>query len=114
VWKGKHMKITYVRGLGTKDKGLGENDKSQVHSPTSIVLSIGTLASTSLDKSAVKRNRMRRRCREALRTSLSTFNFQLSTDIQLLLSPRSSSLECPFGELLSDARAFLSFLTSHA
>ncbi|MCH8869754.1 MAG: ribonuclease P protein component, partial [Chloroflexi bacterium] len=52
AWRGKTMKITYMIGVprGKKDGFY-----------------VGTQASTKLHKSAVKRNRMRRRCREALR-----------------------------------------------
>jgi ribonuclease P protein component len=67
---------------------------------------VGTFASSKLEKSAVKRNRMRRRCREALRLALREM-----PDVpafQLLLSPRSSSLTCAFSDIQSDVRAFLS------
>ena len=67
---------------------------------------VGTLASTKLDKSAVKRNRMRRRCREALRLFLR--EDQNVPTMQLLLAPRSSSLSAPFPEIQQDIRAFLS------
>lgn len=66
----------------------------------------GTIASTKLDKSAVKRNRMRRRCREALRLALMRYD-ELSTT-QLLIAPRTSSLTVPFGALTEDIQAFLS------
>jgi ribonuclease P protein component len=59
-------------------------------------LYIGVQASTKLHKSAVKRNRMRRRCREALR--IAAMDFQ-GLDGELILRPRSSSLECAFEEL---------------
>ena len=68
---------------------------------------IGTLASTKLDKSAVKRNRMRRRCREALRTTLPAYETLPTT--QLLIVPRSSSLTAPFAAIQQDIQTFLSF-----
>jgi ribonuclease P protein component len=76
---------------------------------------IGTVTSAKLDKSAVKRNRMRRRCKEALRLALKekTSSFQLlasSSSYQLLIFPRSSSLSAPFAELSSDADRLLHFL----
>ena len=98
TWKGKHMKIVYVE------------QKSQIPNPKSQGLFVGTLASTHLDKSAVKRNRMRRRCREALRIMLLAYRLPLTAHVQLLISPRSSSLTCPFPELLEDIRAFLTHL----
>ncbi len=70
----------------------------------------GTLASTKLDKSAVKRNRMRRRCREALRLALGEMS-TVSQPLQLLIAPRSSSLGAPFAALQQDIH---SFLFSHA
>jgi ribonuclease P protein component len=88
-WRGKHMSITYV---------VSNNEG----------LLVGTSASKKLHKSAVKRNKMRRRCREALRvtTKESTKNL----NVQLLITPRSSSLTCDFNELRSDAEAFLNHL----
>lgn len=65
----------------------------------------GTIASTKLDKSAVRRNRMRRRCREALRLHLQ--NVQVAQSLQLLIAPRSSSLGAPFAEIQKDIRLFL-------
>jgi len=64
-------------------------------------LYIGVLTSTKLHKSAVKRNRMRRRCREAMR--LAVLSKEKMPSVQLLLLPRSSSLSAPFDELLADA-----------
>lgn len=66
---------------------------------------MGTIASTKLDKSAVKRNRMRRRCREALRTAL--LKEETFPTIQLLLAPRSASLTAPFTDIQTDIRTFL-------
>lgn len=64
-------------------------------------LYIGVLTSTKLHKSAVKRNRMRRRCREAMR--LAVLSKEQMPAVQLLLLPRSSSLSAPFDELVVDA-----------
>jgi ribonuclease P protein component len=109
VWRGKHMKITYLAATPTSEKWKMENGK----------LFVGTIASTKTEKSAVKRNRMRRRCREALRITVkevtknqkrATRNFR----VQLLISPRSSSLTCDFRELLKDMELFLTVLTQHA
>ncbi len=71
---------------------------------------VGTFASSKLHKSAVKRNRMRRRCREALRKTVRERE-KLPT-VQLLLSPRSPSLTCDFGDVVADVESFLSSLDS--
>ena len=108
TWKGKHMKIIYM-------KHEIRNSKSETNTKSEMAkLFVGTLASTHLDKSAVKRNRMRRRCREALRIVLTADRWPLIADVQLLISPRSSSLTCAFSELEVDARTFLTHLTRHA
>ena len=65
---------------------------------------LGTFASSSLDASAVKRNRMRRRCREALR--LTVENLPERASLQLLVSPRAASLDAPFELLQREAEAF--------
>jgi len=72
-------------------------------------LFVGTLASSRLHKSAVKRNRMRRRCKEALRRYVKDLG-SVPT-MQLLLMPRSSSLTCDFAEIENDVRAFLSYVS---
>lgn len=79
--------------------------------PAANALYVGTLASAKLDKSAVNRNRMRRRCREALRTTLLRWQGEVPS-AQLLLSPRSSSLSVPFGALEADVERFLTFLAT--
>lgn len=131
VWRGKHMKITYLRA----DSRFQTSDiRPQIPSPKSQVLYAGTIASTKLEKSAVKRNRMRRRCREALRiTTKETSQLPIvnssrlpvearprrdwrpapQSDCQLLIVPRLSSLTCDFEELLHDAQNFLSYLLKH-
>ena len=103
-WRGKHMMMIYLP-LDAAQKRLEEG--SYQLKAISCQLLVGAIASTALHKSAVKRNRMRRRCREALRISLKAESDQRKTDIQLLICPRSTSLACDFGELLHDARNFL-------
>jgi len=89
----------------------------------SVGLYVGLLTSAKLHKSAVKRNRMRRRCREALRITLKAISdkrqatsndntaYRLPlTACQLLLLPRSSSLSADFRELIADIDRFLSSL----
>ncbi len=97
-WKGRSMNVRWMQGH--------PNHPSAVRSQSALY--VGTIASTKLDKSAVKRNRMRRRCREAMRLTAATM--EIPVVLQLLIAPKSSSLSCPFEELAADARAFL---TSH-
>jgi len=99
VWKGKTMVIRWLPG----------NPRHPAADPSQSALYVGTLVSCKLDKSAVKRNRMRRRCREALRRELRECS-GIPT-IQLLLSPRSSSLSCDFADIQSDVRTFLSSIS---
>ncbi len=76
--------------------------------PNAAGVYLGTYASTTLDASAVRRNRMRRRCREALRLMIeSTDNLRSA---QLLATPKSASLDAPFALLQEDAAALLSLL----
>lgn len=99
VWKGKTMTIRWLPGA----------PRSPNVDTAKRVLYVGTVASTKLHKSAVKRNRMRRRCREALRTIV-----QNRTDLpttQLLMSPRIASLDSPFELIVADVQTFLSALT---
>jgi ribonuclease P protein component len=74
-------------------------------------LYLGSFAPSSLNKSAVKRNYMRRRCREALRQTVEEFAHLPS--MQILVSPRIASHSAPFDDILSDAQAFFSTLPSH-
>ncbi len=99
LWKGKHFQARVVNVFA---RGDTEN--------ISGALFVGVVTSARLHKSAVKRNRMRRRCREALRLEISETPKQVTA--QLILLPRSSSLTAPFGELLLDARHLLSSLSS--
>ncbi len=94
TWKGKMMTIRWIAGAPRGHTAQG--------------LYVGTLASAKLDKSAVRRNRMRRRCREALRIALQ--NRATISTAQLLLCPRNGSLHAPFQELEADIQAFLSTL----
>lgn len=98
LWKGKTMSIKWLRSA----------PKHPNIDPSAMAIYIGTAASIKLDKSAVKRNRMRRRCREGFRRTLKSHK-KLPT-IQLLLSPRSASLDCDFDDIISDVESFLSQL----
>ena len=98
VWKGKTMLIRWLPGT---PRTLPRDAQG---------IFVGTFASSKLHKSAVKRNRMRRRCREALRTIVRERN-KLPA-VQLLLSPRSPSLTCDFHDIAQDVHAFLSILDS--
>ena len=98
LWKGKHL---FVRWLHDAPKNLDSV-------PVASAVYVGSIASTKLDKSAVKRNRMRRRCREALRLALKQRAAASPNSVQLLLLPRSSSLSCAFDELATDIAHFLS------
>ncbi|MEN9560842.1 MAG: hypothetical protein RIQ56_115 [Candidatus Parcubacteria bacterium] len=110
LWKGRHFFVRWLPGA----------PRSPLVNPSVRAFYVGTVASTKLDKSAVKRNRMRRRCREALRISLKnlvTGHWSLVTGaeklstIQLLILPRSSSLSVPFTELTEDIQHFLMTLS---
>ena len=96
VWKGKTMIIRTMHG---SPKTL----------PDHTGVFVGTQASTKLHKSAVKRNRMRRRCREALRKQV--LQYDTLPTVQLLLSPRSSSLSCAHADIVADVQTFLSSLS---
>ncbi|MCF7844629.1 MAG: ribonuclease P protein component [Kiritimatiellales bacterium] len=96
LWKGKTLVIRWLSGA----------PKHPNIDPSACALYVGTYASTKLDKSAVKRNRMRRRCREALRREVKEHS-KLPT-IQLLMTPRSPSLSCDFADIQEDVRSFLS------
>lgn len=97
VWKGKHFNVRWLPG-----------PPRNVSPAVSPAIYVGLITSAKLHKSAVKRNRMRRRCREALRITVASINTSLKTSYQLLLLPRSSSLSADFREILADARNFLS------
>ncbi len=101
VWKGRTMHIRYLRSA-PRYPGVD---------PARPAVYVGTIASAKLDKSAVRRNRMRRRCREALRVALK--DEDALPVVQLLIAPRSSSLGAPYDDIRRDVRAFLSFLHGH-
>jgi len=71
---------------------------------------IGTAASAKLSKLAVKRNRMRRRCREAVRTTI--IEQQHLPTLQLLIIPRSASLDAPYVQLQEDVEQFIQFINN--
>lgn len=98
VWRGNTMTIRWLRGA----------PRHPNINPETVAIYAGTAASTKLHKSAVKRNRMRRRCREALRKTVRERD-SLPT-VQVLMSPRSKSLECDFGEIVSDIERFLGII----
>ena len=100
LWKGRHLMIRW----------LPSAPRHPAADPTKPAIYAGTLASRKLDKSAVKRNRMRRRCREALRIALKETEIHGSS--QLLLLPRSSSLTCAFPEIQADIAQFFRLLPS--
>ncbi len=100
-WKGTHLSVRFL---------LGHPHHPSAR-PQTQGLYVGTLASAKLHKSAVVRNRMRRRCREALRIALKDWKGDLPP-AQLLLCPRSSSLDAPFPALQSDIARFLTFLSA--
>jgi ribonuclease P protein component len=98
VWRGKHMQVRFLLG----------SPRHPALDPAHIAVYCGVLASQKLSKSAVKRNRMRRRVREALRTVLKGTPPPLSQSVQLFLCPHSSSLSASFAALQQDVRSFLS------
>lgn len=99
LWKGKHLQARYLLGMPRNLPATAPHG-----------IRTGVVTSAKLEKSAVKRNRMRRRCREALRLLSKEQQATPLPDVQLLLLPRSSSLTAPFDELLEDARKLLSSL----
>jgi len=98
VWRGKTMTLRWLPG------------PPRTLAPHTTGFFVGTFASAKLHKSAVKRNRMRRRCREALRITMR--EKEKMPTVQLLLSPRSPSLTCDFADIVADVHAFLSTLDS--
>lgn len=101
LWRGKAMQIRWMPGIPSTAQ-----QRFAGRAPHGLYL--GTFAPLSLSKRAVDRNRMRRRCREALRITLQQESAFPS--FQLLLSPRSSSLSCDFAVILTDVRSLLTFL----
>ena len=100
LWKGRTFQAFWMPGA-PRHPGVD---------PARAALYAGTFASAKLDKSAVRRNRMRRRCREALRVAAA--DLAGIGPVQLLLCPRSSSLSCAFPDIQADAGALLSILAA--
>lgn len=100
TWKGKMLVIRW----------LPSPPRHPAVDPAAKALYVGTFASSKLSKKAVERNRMRRRCREALRV-LSKERADLPA-AQLLLCPRIASLKAPFADIEHDIRAFLTTLAA--
>ena len=102
-WRGKHMNAVFLSDRESNGK-----------------LFVGTPASKKLDKSAVRRNKMRRRCRESLRVTLKNITSKTSktstssTSLRLILTPKYSSLTCDFEELIKASEALISHLTKYA
>lgn len=105
-WKGKHLQVRVLTGAPRHPSVRA--DRAAVY--------VGTVISAKLEKSAVKRNRMRRRCREALRLAVQKRQQSGApfSNIQLLLLPRSSSLTCDFSDIQNDIETLLSSLLPHA
>ena len=101
-WNGKTINIRFLSGA----------PKGPNYNPAENALYVGTFAPLKLHKSAVKRNRMRRRCREALRRTVR--DIKKIPTMQLLISPRSSSLECDFADIESDVCEFISTVSKNA
>ncbi len=106
LWRGKHF---HVRWLPGPPRSVAPDAPAGLY--------VGLVTSVKLHKSAVKRNRMRRRCREALRITLKEKMAQgrkagglSSMSVQLLILPRFSSLSAAFRELIADSTNFLSTL----
>lgn len=100
MWKGQAMMIKVLPGA----------PKSPSIDPAKNALYVGVMASAKLSKLATERNKMRRRCREALRIAVQERK-SLPT-MQLLITPRSASLKAPFSVLQEDIEAFLSTMRS--
>jgi ribonuclease P protein component len=98
VWRGKTFTVYWLPG---PQRRRGE----EAGKPG---LYVGTFASAKLHKSAVVRNRMRRRVREALRIHVQERTEMPSA--QLLLTPRSASLKASFEDIQKEVSTFLSLL----
>jgi ribonuclease P protein component len=100
VWKGKTFIARWLPGA----------PRNLSVPPKRAAIYLGTYASAALDASAVRRNRMRRRVREALRLGIDAA--PETPTIQLLVSPRSASLDAPFPVLQEDVMSFLRTLST--
>lgn len=96
AWKGQHMVVRWMKGRLPSETARPEGS-----------VYVGSFAGAKLDTSAVTRNRMRRRCKEAFRLALAKTERALPPTC-LLIAPRSSSLDCAFDQLERDATSFLS------
>ncbi len=96
AWKGQHMVVRWMKGRLPSEKVRPEGS-----------IYVGSFAGAKLDKSAVNRNRMRRRCKEAFRLALAKVD-RVMPPTCLLIAPRSSSLDCAFDALEREATSFLS------
>ena len=100
VWKGPLLAARWLP--------LPPHTKERI--PPTGAIFVGTMVSAALEKSAVRRNRMRRRCREALRIAVR--EMPRVPTVQLLLCPRSASLDAPFPELQAQVCKLLAALSS--
>lgn len=101
VWRGQTCIIRYLFG----------HPFNVVTSPTTpAVVYMGSYAPLALHKHAVKRNRMRRRCREALHAQM--VQQQKIPTVQLLLCPKISSLESDYRLIQTDMSRFYEFICS--
>lgn len=100
LWRGTYCSIRYVFGVPFNQ--LSDQPEGTVF--------LGSFASVSLHKHAVKRNRMRRRCKEALIETLKAH--QKMPTVQLLLSPKFSSLESDYDLIKTDMHRFYEFITT--
>lgn len=97
-WKGKTMVIRYVKA----------HPKNLAAVPTHPAFYLGTYASVRLNASSVARNRMRRRCREAVR--LAVQRAETLPVAQVLMTPKSASATCAFSAIQEDVAMFLRVL----
>ena len=106
-WNGKTMTIRWLPGApASARRAMAGRPKWPNYYSAENALYVGTYAPIKLHKSAVKRNRMRRRVREAWRRIMK--EEKNSPTLQLLIAPRSSSLDCDFADIENDVRDFLS------
>jgi ribonuclease P protein component len=98
-WNGQHSKASF----------LFESPSYAPSTDVSMIF-LGCKTSAKLAKRAVDRNRMRRRIKEAMRHSV-PLQTKIQT-VQLLITPKYSSLNAPFAELLADANTLLTTITT--
>lgn len=100
LWRGTYCTIRYLPGVPF-------NQSAELPEDT---VFIGSYAPVALHKHAVKRNRMRRRCKEALLYTLKLHK-KMPT-VQLLLAPKLSSLEADYDLIKTDMNRFYEFITT--